>query len=214
MDRRRDTRFLHRPDHRDGSIRFGLEPPNGAESQGLGNLRLLGTTALVYPRDPLLKHHADHPATIPLAVLRLISLSKSLASAELVFDYATTECFTQGEMCYSIISATIPCLRIFMHSAKTGLLGMATFDSTGDRSKASYLGSRSGNFASTSRSQDRSKAKKRTIKVVDEDIIELQDRRLGETHTSAMAGSDKQSVTSDSSERAIIVRQTVDVVYT
>jgi hypothetical protein len=91
---------------------------------------------------------------------------------------------------------------------------MPTFDSTGDRSKASYLGSRSGNFASTSRSQDRSKAKKRTIKVVDEDIIELQDRRLGETHTSAMAGSDKQSVTSDSSERAIIVRQTVDVVYT
>jgi hypothetical protein len=214
MDRRRDTCFLHRPDHRDGSIRFGLESPNGVESQGLGDPRLLGTTAFVYPRDPLLKYHADHPATIPLAVLRLISLSKSLASAELVFDYATTECFTQGEMCFSVISATIPCLRIFMHSAKTGLLGMTTFDSTGDRSKASYSGSRSGNFASTSRSQDRSKAKKRAIKVVDEDIIELQDRRLGETHTSAMAGSDKQSVTSDSSERAIIVRQTVDVVYT
>jgi hypothetical protein len=143
-----------------------------------------------------------------------MSLSKTLGSTELVFDHATTECFTQGELCFSVVSATIPCLRIFMHSAKTGLLGMTTFDSTGDRSRTSYLGSRSGNFASTSRSQDRSKAKKKANKLVDEDTIELQDRSCGETHTSAMAGSDKQSVTSDSSERAIIVRQTVDVVYT
>jgi hypothetical protein len=143
-----------------------------------------------------------------------MSLSNSLASTELIFDYATTECFTQGGLCFSVISATIPCLRIFMHSAKTGLLGMTAFDSTGDRSRASYLGSRSGNFASTARSQDKSRAKKKANKVVDEDTIELQDRSFGETHTIAVAGSDKQSVTSDSSERAIIVRQTVDVVYT
>jgi hypothetical protein len=143
-----------------------------------------------------------------------MSLSKTLGSTELVFYHATTECFTQGELCFSVVSATIPCLRIFMHSAKTGLLGMTTFDSTGDRSRTSYLGSRSGNFASTSRSQDRSKAKKKANKLVDEDTIELHIRSCGEIHTSAMAGSDKQSVTSDSSERAIIVRQTVDIVYT
>lgn len=83
-------------------------------------------------------------STIPLAVLRLISLSKSLASDEPIFGYATAEIFTQGELCFSVISATIPCLRIFMRSANTGLgglLGKTKFDSTGERSKASYIGS-------------------------------------------------------------------------
>ena len=156
----------------------------------------------------------DILSTIPLAVLRLVSLSESLASDELVFDYATTEVFTQGELCFSLISATIPCLRIFMQSANTGLLGKTTFDSTGDRSKASYIGSRSGNFGASFRSQDQINGRKRAHNRADVETIELHDRMVGETHTSAVAGSDKQSVASDSSERAIIVRQTVDVVYT
>lgn len=153
--------------------------------------------------------------TIPLAILRLISLSNSLASTELVFDYAMTEALTQGELCFSVISATIPCLRIFMQSAKTGLLGMSTFDSSGDRSKTGYLGSRSGTFGrTTSRSLDKLKGKRKADTREEADTIELQDRSFGQTHTSAVAGSDNQSVASDCSERAIIVRQTVDVVYT
>jgi hypothetical protein len=158
--------------------------------------------------------YADTFSTIPLAVLRLLSLSESLASNELIFDYATTEVFTQGELCFSVISATIPCLRIFMQSANTGLLGKTTFDSTGDRSKASYIGSRSGNFGISLRSQDQTSGRRRANNRADMDTIELHDRIVGETLTSAVAASDKQSVASDSSERAIIVKQTVDVVYT
>ena len=153
-------------------------------------------------------------STIPLAVLRLVSLSGSLASDEPIFDYATTEVFTQGELCFSVISATIPCLRIFMQSANTGLLGKTTFDSTCDRSKASYIGSRSGNFGIQLLSQDHMNGKKRVHNRADLDAIELHDRNIGQTHTSAVVASDKLSVASDSSERAIIVKQTVDVVYT
>lgn len=101
-----------------------------------------------------------------------------------------------------------------MQSANTGLLGKTTFDSTGDRSKASYIGSRSANFGISFRSQDQKSGKKRAHNRADVDTIELHDRIIGETHTSAIAASDKQSVSSDSSERAIIVKQTVDVVYT
>jgi len=101
-----------------------------------------------------------------------------------------------------------------MQSANTGLLGKTTFDSTGDRSKASYIGSRSGNFGISLRSQDQMKGRKRANNRSDVETIELHDRIVGGTHTSAVAASDKQSVASDSSERAIIVKQTVDVVYT
>ena len=143
--------------------------------------------------------YSDMRSTIPLAVLRLVSLSGSLASDEPMFDYATTKVFTQSGLCFSFISAIIPCLRIFMQSANTGLLGKTAFDSTGDRSKASYIGSRSGDFSIPLRSQDkmmddRSRANDR----MDRDTIELHDRGIGKTHTSAVAGSDGQSVTSDS----------------
>lgn len=147
-------------------------------------------------------------------MVRLISQSESFASTELIFDYATTEVFTQGELCFSVISATVPCLRIFMQSANTGLLGKTTFDSTGDRSRSSYIGTRSGNFGTSFRSQDHTVGRNRANNRADVETIELQDRKMGETHTSAVAGSDKQSVASDSSERAIVVRQTVDVAYT
>ena len=146
-------------------------------------------------------------------MFRLVSLSDSLASNELIFDYATTEVFTQGELCFSVIAATIPCLRIFMQSANTGLLGKTTFDSTHDRSRASYIRSRSGNFGISFLSQDQTAGKKRAHNRADVDTIELRDRMIGETQTSAVAASDKHSVASDSSERAIIVKQTVDVVY-
>lgn len=162
----------------------------------------------------LADRYTDLCSTIPLAVLRLVSLSESLASDEPIFDYATTEVFTQGELCFSVMSATIPCLRIFMQSANTGLLGKTTFDSTGERSRASYLGSRSGNFERSLLAQDQEYGKKRGNNRTDVNAIELHDRAVGETHTSAMAGGDEHSVTSDSSERAIIVKQTVDVVYT
>lgn len=65
---------------------------------------------------------------------------------------------------------------------------------------------------STSRSQEKSKSRKKRVNDgADGETIELQDRNLGATHTSAVGGSDQQSLASDNSERAIMVRQTVDV---
>lgn len=151
-------------------------------------------------------------------MLRLISLSKSLTSAEQIFDHATSEVFTQAELCYLVISATIPCLRIFMQSVNTGLLGMTTFDeSTTDRSNPTYLASRSGNFGGKKMSSKSkgNKSKAHGMNTNRTVSIELQDRALwGKNSSHAVGGgSDKHSVASDSSERAIIVQQTVDVRY-
>lgn len=149
--------------------------------------------------------------------MRLISLSRSLTSTEQVFDHATSEVFTQAELCYSVISATIPCLRIFMQSANTGLLGMTTFDeSTTDRSDPTYLTSRSENYGGK-RSSNKQKGRMKKANVMNTNrtvSIELQDRAMwGENSTNAVAGSDKHSVASDGSERAIMVQQTINVHY-
>ncbi|KAM0716068.1 hypothetical protein Q7P37_008582 [Cladosporium fusiforme] len=155
--------------------------------------------------------------TIPLAAMRLISLSKSLTSTEQIFDHATSEILTQAELCYSVISATIPCLRIFMQSVNTGLLGMTTFDeSSTDRSNPTYLASRSGNFGGKRPMKGTKIGEKKAdpMNTSKTASIELQDRALwGENSANAVGGSDKNSMASDSSERAIMVHQTIDVRY-
>ena len=57
--------------------------------------------------------------------MRLKSLNTSLTSEEYLLSAATTEYYTQAEMTFSLIAATIPCLRLFMEAAKTGLLGIS-----------------------------------------------------------------------------------------
>lgn len=149
--------------------------------------------------------------------MRLMSLSRSLTSTEQIFDHASSEIFTQAELCYSVVSATIPCLRIFMQSANTGLLGMTTFDeSTTDRSDPTYFTSRSGNYRGTkSFNKQKGKLNKANVMNTNRTVsIELQVRTMwGENSTNAVAGSDKHSVASDSSERAIMVQQTINVHY-
>lgn len=82
---------------------------------------------------------------IVLSILRLDNLRTSLWSDEFFFDYTTTEIYTQALMCYSIVSATVPCLRIFLGAFETGLLG-------GDFTHSSQSPMSTGGNATTTRS--------------------------------------------------------------
>ncbi|KAF2724293.1 hypothetical protein K431DRAFT_282143 [Polychaeton citri CBS 116435] len=146
---------------------------------------------------------------VPIAILRLISLSRDVSSTDFNFAYSTTEIYTQVEMCYSIISITVPCLHIFMQAAHTGLLG-------GTVSDLRSIGRATLDKASAgSGTHDLSQSKTRhSIKASEPfESIELQDPTLGETISKATIGSDKVSLASDSSTTAIVVRQTVNVQY-
>ena len=147
------------------------------------------------------------PSLIPITIVRLKSLSTSLTSEEYLLDSVTTEYHTQVEMTFSLIAATIPCLRMFMEAAKTGLLGVSMWDA--GTTTGSYTRSRNGkNISNVSRKQD-TPSKRREVA----ESIQLRDMSGGSNSAHARAASSKGSVVSDGSETAIIVRQTVDVTY-
>lgn len=139
--------------------------------------------------------------------MRLKSLSISLTSEQYLLDAAVAEYYTQAGMTFSLIAATIPCLRIFMEAAKTGLLGVSMWE--GDTTTGSYTRSYAGKEPGTTSRTKRTMSKGHDFA----DVIQLRDWNQGSNSTRAHATSDKASVVSDSSETAIIVRQTVDVRY-
>jgi hypothetical protein len=149
----------------------------------------------------------DVSRLIPIAIMRLRSLNKSLTSDEYLLEAATAQYYTQAEMTFSLIAATIPCLRLFMEAAKTGLLGISMWGpgTTSGSYTRSYAGKETG-LASKRRSIV---AKERE----DSEGIQLRDWKQGSNLARAHATSDKISIASDGSETAIIVRQTVDVRY-
>ena len=149
-----------------------------------------------------------HPSLLVLAILRLISIADSLSSNITLFKYATVEIYTQVEMCYNLVSGTIPCLGIFMQAARSGMLGGSVVDVDGvDESQLATAGSSSGTRNPLSRNRQK-RAK------IEGYATELTNWSRGETATKAVAGSDRISMASDSSERGIVVRQTIDVQYT
>lgn len=76
---------------------------------------------------------------ILIAITRLISLSTSLRSPAYSFDAVASEIITQTEMCYAVVSTTVPCLRVFMHAFNTGRLSATVMDTdTGSRTQRSY----------------------------------------------------------------------------
>jgi hypothetical protein len=61
-------------------------------------------------------------AIIPLAMVRIHDLNKISKSTNWPFDIVTAIVFAQLEMHFSLIAATIPCLRPFLKAANTGYL--------------------------------------------------------------------------------------------
>ena len=128
-------------------------------------------------------------------------------------------------MGFSIISATVPCLRIFLQAASPQFLlgenyvdplqsALATAGSgggTGYTGKGSSRNRSGGDARGASFKMSNLSARSRR----DDEGLKFTTNKYGETVTQAgrAAGTDKISIASDSSERAIVVRQTVAVQY-
>jgi hypothetical protein len=133
-------------------------------------------------------------------ILRLRTLSTLKTSENSLFAYAYVEIYTQARMCFALVSATMPCLHAYFQDAETGLLGGGL-----TATNSSYTGS----------GRDVKYEPSTNSKVPDSmrDAHELSGFTNAETITSAAASSDTSSVTSSRSERAIVVKQTVNVQY-
>ncbi|KAK5105717.1 hypothetical protein LTR62_002342 [Meristemomyces frigidus] len=138
---------------------------------------------------------------LPISIVRLVVLNRALKSDDFLFSAVAPEVLTQIEMCYAVLSAAIPCLRIFLSAAQTSLLNLeATDKATGYYSNGSYskpLSCSRKNRSATQRSRG---------------SIELATRKPAQTISIITGmGGDARSMESDSSERAIMVRQTIDI---
>lgn len=58
---------------------------------------------------------------VPLAVVRIIELRSITHSSDWTFDVVKVIVFTQFEMHFSLISATLPCTRPFLKAASSGM---------------------------------------------------------------------------------------------
>ncbi|KAK5107233.1 hypothetical protein LTR62_001613 [Meristemomyces frigidus] len=138
---------------------------------------------------------------IPISIVRLVVLNRALKSDDFLFSAVGPEVLTQIEMCYAVLSATIPCLRIFLSAAQTGLLNLEATDKA------------TGYYGNGSHSKPLSRSRKnRSATQRSGGSIELATRKHGETISKiTRVGGDARSMESDSSERAIMVRQTIDI---
>ena len=89
---------------------------------------------------------------ILIAIMRHISLSASLRSPAYSFDAITSEINAQTDMCYAVVSTTVPCLRVSMHAFNTERLSATVMDThTGSRTQRGYaLENLNGNTKSAS----------------------------------------------------------------
>ncbi|KAK5769352.1 hypothetical protein LTS12_000279 [Elasticomyces elasticus] len=143
---------------------------------------------------------------VPLAVARLVTWPPGTPDH---LDYIPTELYLQAEMCYTIISATIPCLGAFLQSASPGFLGGANYidpTATALALGSTASGDRGGSAYKMSRLTSRRNK-------VDDGSIRLTRRELGQSvaHASAAGEGRLQSLESDGSQRAIVVQHTIDV---
>ena len=120
-----------------------------------------------------------------IAVFRLQSLSSALKSSDFLFAYASTVVYTQAELCFNIICATLPCFNLILQAANTGLLS----ESVGRTTKTTH--SSSGRRTATSKSEP----------------VELTSRGYGK-YTAGVSGG---SIASENSRTAIVDNHTVSV---
>lgn len=138
---------------------------------------------------------------LPLAVLRLISFAASTSD---LFVFVTPSIYLQVSMTYTIISATIPCLGMFLEGASPDFLGGHNYIEPVSSTLAGR--SRGSTYKLTNPSRRRSYG----------GSIKLTSLTHGKNTVQAIKGGreDRISIASDSSRQAIVVQQTVDVRYT
>jgi hypothetical protein len=155
---------------------------------------------------------------IALSTLRLISLSRTISSPDYTLALADSEIWTQFEIHYNVVAATIPCLRPFLRAFYTEQLTKMVIvdDDPSIPSTAATKGQSSTPLRSiiASALSGNAGAEKNTWRL---SAFETTIRGYGKTESSAMRNDtrnnpgDGASMASDWSKRAIVVRQTVDV---
>ena len=141
------------------------------------------------------------PSLIPLAIARLTTWPTGTPSH---FDYIPTELYLQAEMCYNIISATIPCLGAFLQSASPKFLGGENYIDPIASALAVAGSARSGkSYKMSDLSSRRKKA--------EDGSFRLTRREFGESEAHASRTGRVRSLESDEAERAIVIQHTVDV---
>lgn len=125
----------------------------------------------------------------------------------------SVEVLTQAEMCYNVLSATLPSLSMFLASAQTGLLELGGTDKM-----ASTYGSasrRNGTPRATLRSGNGKEKNIGSSRGAAVEVFELTEQVHSGTSSAVTADKvQRTSLASDDSERAIIrVERTVSLRY-
>ena len=153
----------------------------------------------------------------------MVSISRTLRSSDYTLHLANTEIWTQVEMHYNVVAASIPCFRIFLRAFHTNQLTHLITINEGSEapevpSNAATKGQSSAPLsdiiAAALTGNDARSGKDREVSTFEKTI-----RGYGKTESSAMRNPkegnrhDGASMGSDWSETAIVVKQTVDVRY-
>lgn len=161
---------------------------------------------------------------IPVSILRLLSvrsiLTSSVERANFTFAYASTENYTQIEQTLALVNATVLCLHNFLRFANSGVTditvgtgGVVTTLYGGGskgRSKGSYGVGGSGSNNHSSRLKG---AFQESVKMATFSGNHSRGGGREQGNTASAVHADSVSMASDSSQRNIMVRHTVDVQY-
>lgn len=143
---------------------------------------------------------------IAFAIIRLVTLREVLPTKHFNFNYALPEVYTQVEMHFDLVAATIPCLRMFLRGCTTGWLGEQLHDQA-DTAMATKSAKTYSGFSpfTTGRSRQQERASQ---------PVELEQwQHKQATATISQGNFLGDDTASDSSGRRIMVSSTIEVRY-
>lgn len=146
-----------------------------------------------------------------ITILRLIALKSAFSGPDYPFAIVPTQVYTQIEMHFTILAATIPCMRLFLKNFNTGYLG-TTLEQVDP--SASMNGTKGSNSYAMSTVRSRHLNSQSNEKEKERPQIKLRPAGDGLNTTLALheAATDTGSITSDGSDK-IIIRKTVEIDY-
>lgn len=225
MDHLHNTDQLARRLHRSTRHSPSLQPRNESRQKGQNRLNLRAPSGVrtanpniknpSVPQEHQQQHLTPPHSLTPISILRLLRLSHTLQSPAYNYTYVSVEVLTQAEMCYNVLTATLPSLSMFLASAHTGLLELGGTDKMASTYGYGSASRRNGTPRATIRSGN---GKGNTIasnRAGGVEAFELTEQVHGGTSSAVTAAKARRgSLSSDDSERAIIrVQRTVSLRY-
>ena len=166
---------------------------------------------------------------LPLSILRLVSLSHTIWNPDYTLRLADSQIWTQLVLHYNVVAATIPCLRPFLRAFYTEQLAnmviigeepsISSTQATKGQSSAPLSSIIKWALSGSNKSRGDDEKSGSHAQPHELSTFERTIRGYGKTETSVMRNErsnnpgegESESRRSDWSERAIVVRQTVDV---